>query len=254
VLSVGPSRNDDVLELQIAVRNPAIVERREGIENRAEHCPSIAKAQRPVAPDARRERLAFGIFVRDVVRSAVGQLPHREILRQRRVPEPRDEARHREKAIERARIARRFATENLEDDLLAVLIGAIDDPLAPFAEPMRDEEWTDLYSALQRLVGGKAALTQIAQPRIGVRSRTNDRLDERVESIHLRAPFSQRSSKRGFGLGPTDLFRIESQEVPAQSRKFIEAKKTLDFPAKNLDIHTRSLGCLDWILLAHKVV
>jgi hypothetical protein len=74
------------------------------------------------------------------MRAAVGQLPYGEPLRKRGMAEARDEPGHRQKAIQSARIARRFPAQHLEDDPLPVQVGAVDDRFTAFAEPVRDEE------------------------------------------------------------------------------------------------------------------
>jgi hypothetical protein len=247
LVPLGAARDDDVLELEISMRDAAIVQCRQPIEHGTQHRARVAEAERPVALDAQGKRLALGVFVGDVIGAILRQLADGEPLRQRGVSDARDEARHGEKAVQRTGVPRSLSAEYLQNEPLAVLIGAVNDGFAALAQAMGDEKGSDLGAPLQRLIGGESALAQVAQSGVGVGARADDRFHQRLERFGLRTSLGERSCERCLGLRPPDLFRIEPQQVPAQGRELVETEKTLDFAAKNLDIHTRSRSdALTW--------
>ena len=148
--AIRGTRDEHVVEPQIAVRDTTAMQRRERLEDAADHRLGLVDVHRPGARDARRKRLRFGESMDHDV--AIADQPSAELIGQPRVRDACDQARHGQVSLQPALIAGGLSAQHLQPVLGAVFARDVRDGEPAFAEFPHDDVRAEIAARLQLFV------------------------------------------------------------------------------------------------------
>ncbi len=229
--------DEDVLELQVSVRDACPVKGGQRLQDAPQDRPRVADVHRARS----REPRAEGLGVDEVVAEPVGAVVFTglEPLRQAGVVDRRHHAVCREEPLDRPLVPARLAPEDLERPPLFLARDRIDDRLPALAELSYHDERTEL-AAVRDLVLAEQP-RDVREPRVHALPGHEDDVDQRVELISVDAPFGQRPGKARLARRAADLLGVEAEEALAHRGELIERVKSFELGAENVD--RRIHGC-----------
>ncbi len=205
----------------------------ERLEDRAEQRARLVEVHGARAGEARGERLAVDVVVADV-HPAVGERAGLDVARKAGVLHGPDEAVRRHEAVQRPRVARHLALDELEGGLaVAALLarGEVDDAGAALADLLLDGEGADLGAGRELVGVGQADGRDLANPRVDVRLVDQERVDERLDRVDLRAVIHEGAGERALRRGPADLLGVEPQRAAGDPLHVLEREQPLELAA-----------------------
>src|SRR5262249_15943185 len=136
------SRDDDVLELEVAVGEPPFVQCREAVQNAPQKEASLLEMHGSIAPDAGGKGLARAVVVGEVIGANLREMAGDQVLRERGMPHAADHAAHREETMEGPSVTGGIAPQDFEDDVASGVARAVHDACGAFADALANHEWT----------------------------------------------------------------------------------------------------------------
>ena len=218
--------DEDVLELQVSVRDAGLVQRGERVEDAEED-----RLQVVITGCARaREPGAQRLPLRSCVAHPVAPLALAGVETRRKagVQHVGNHAVRRQKAMHGALVARGLGTEHLEDSVLAVAPRRVRNRELALAELTKDEEMLERVARGDLLARGRIEPREVANAWVHRGPRREDDVDERVDAIAVVTVLCESLRKASLCRRSADVVGIEAQETLANRGHFLEREEPFE--------------------------